>query len=119
MQAADEAPLMKAGLGSFLPFQDNARVVVVTTVDGRRVQVNKDVKVGQRGGLYYINDLGKRVYLKDYQREKCVNGKLEYDHGVCSSDVPPVRQSQSQIAVAKQKRPYGGFVVTHAPPSNY
>ena len=38
--------------------------------------VTKNVQVGEKGGLYYTNRRGKRVYLKEWQRDHCKFNKL-------------------------------------------
>lgn len=38
--------------------------------------VLKDIQVGPRGGLFYINNQGYRHYLTPHQREMCEEGML-------------------------------------------
>nr|UDO47655.1 hypothetical protein [Pandoravirus massiliensis] len=45
--------------------------------------VNKVVRSGPRGGPFYINANGKKVYLKEEQKAKCRDGKLLGSGGVC------------------------------------
>ena len=34
--------------------------------------VDKTLRLGTRGGVFYINTAGRRVYLKQYQRAQCL-----------------------------------------------
>jgi hypothetical protein len=81
------APIWRAGvLGSYIPFQYENGVGTSLTYNGKNVQTQKKVQIGGRGGLFYVSSkTGNRVYLKDYQRRKCENSKLQYDSGVCSN----------------------------------
>jgi hypothetical protein len=124
------------GLGADVPFQNDPHVDVGMTVNGRRVQVEKVVMAGGRGGLYYRNAKGKKIYLKAYQRDKCVGKTLERDSGVCATknvvrstdagffsgasgasgtDVTSRTSTGTgtgvnAIASSSGRRPYGGFI---------
>lgn len=104
--------MMRAGgtaLSDVLPFQDDSRVAALATVDGTLADVTKKVMVGKRGGLFYERvdpKTGKvtRVYLKEYQREKCVDGFLVGSGRSCKG-----------VKVARPKystghRAYGGYI---------
>ena len=134
------APIWRAGvLGSYIPFQYENGVGTSLTYNGKNVQTQKEVQIGGRGGLFYVSSkTGNRVYLKDYQRRKCENSKLQYDSGVCSNGgvtqyVPtptpaPTPTSAAATAAASRfltsvatmenngrswssdDRPYGGYV---------
>lgn len=34
--------------------------------------VDKALRLGSRGGIFYVNTVGRRVYLKRYQRVQCL-----------------------------------------------
>jgi hypothetical protein len=38
---------------------------------GKILPVRKTILQGTGGGLYYVNQKGKRIYLKEYQRRQC------------------------------------------------
>jgi hypothetical protein len=113
-------------------------VNVKTTVHGKIVQHTKSVQTGDRGGLFYINAAGNKVYLKAYQRDKCLQNTLSSDTGVCRSGVqrqkeydddedngdddgntsdsqvdppPPLKKKRNDVA----KRAYGGFIAKQRP----
>ena len=39
---------------------------------GKIVPVKKNIVLGSRGGAYYVNRAGKKVYLKRYQKRQCL-----------------------------------------------
>ena len=98
-------------------------VDVKTTVHGKIVPQSKSVQTGGRGGLFYINAAGNRVYLKAYQREKCLKNTLSSDTGACRSGVLYQNDDDgnddgdddTSLPVKKKrhdavKRAYGGFI---------
>ena len=54
---------------------------------GKIVPVAKKITLGGRGGAYYVNAKGKKVYLKRYQKRQCIKGGgVEGDDlGLCRS----------------------------------
>ncbi len=48
--------------------------------------VPKQIRVGPRGGAYYVNARGRRVHLKRYQREQCRAGSMPGVNGTCPRD---------------------------------
>lgn len=73
--------------------------------------VFKKVKQGTRGGLYYINKSGRRVYLNTGQCKRCVNGRYPgraktEDDKITNSALgcPPVRPVKCQPTKAELKR---------------
>lgn len=47
---------------------------------GKIVPVVKKLEIGRRGGAYYENEKGKKVYLKRYQKQQCIkDGRVEGD----------------------------------------
>ena len=52
---------------------------------GKIVPVVKTLQIGERGGAYYVNSKGKKVYLKRYQKQQCIkDGRVEGDNaGKC------------------------------------
>lgn len=92
-------------LPTYLPYQNTAeeqnQVRTVVTVNGTRPEVEKEIKIGPGGGLYYENSAGKKVYLKNYQRRKCEDNTLLYTTGdVCGVVSRPPAQG---------RRPYGKY----------
>nr|UMO79639.1 hypothetical protein [Pandoravirus aubagnensis] len=66
--------------------------------------VIKDVDTGPRGGPFYINKFGKKVYLKKKQKEQCLNGTLLGSGGVCPTftgyaprDEPPSQGATASV----------------------
>jgi len=47
--------------------------------------VPKDIMVGKRGGKFYYNKNGKRIYLKKNQKQKCINDTLTGGYGICQN----------------------------------
>ena len=74
------------------------------TTNGRIVNVNKKILIGPRGGPYYVNGAGNRVYLKESQVNQCIErGYLPGDFkGVCE-------QIKRHGAAPSGKRRYGGM----------
>lgn len=44
--------------------------------NGNIFPVSKEVQVGPKGGLYYINKSGNKIYLNNRQKRELENGKL-------------------------------------------
>lgn len=104
----------------------NGRLYVLTPYrpEGRIPPVRKRVRRGDRGGLYYTNADGQRVYLKPYQQRQCRYGELAgyYGGGICRGGrrspaktrylrqlYPSHRRSPlsaAASALADQRRPY-------------
>jgi len=96
-------------LGNIDPFLNDGRVDVATTFRGRRVEVQKQVRIGKRGGLYYMNADNKPVYLKRYQRQQCTAGTLDYDTGACSRGVAGPSSAATNTQQNPAVRGYGGY----------
>jgi len=65
--------------------------------------IKKKVIQGPRGGLYYHNDSGKRVYLSPNQCQKCERGTLEYPYEGCPVAPPRLSMCQSSRVSLKRK----------------
>lgn len=50
--------------------------------------VFKDIVLTNRGAMFYINNKGKKVYLKKYQREQCLRGALKGSRSSCTGGIP-------------------------------
>jgi len=69
-------------MSDFLEFLNTGDIVSATPAfKGKIVPVRKNIVLGGRGGAFYLNEKGKKVYLKRYQKRQCVKG-----HGVQGDD---------------------------------
>jgi len=81
---------------SFLNGGVDGRMGTALRWDGKFVPVKKNLAVGRRGGLSYVNTAGKKVWLKRWQKEQCLGKKaVQGDDGnlcarvkVHDADVP-------------------------------
>ncbi|ELR12427.1 uncharacterized protein ACA1_324720 [Acanthamoeba castellanii str. Neff] len=79
------------------------RRVVCFPPDGKLDTVAKILHVGEKGGVYYVNEKGKRIYLKKYQYKQLLEqhqlngavniGTLDFDsispkHSLATLDNP-------------------------------
>jgi hypothetical protein len=71
--------------------------LMVEVIRGRRAKlavVRKFIREGPKGGLYYMNTVGKRIYLKPRGRTDCLNNELPGNVAApgfmrCSAVPPP------------------------------
>lgn len=77
----------------------------VTAMPNLRV-VNKQLMTGKRGGVYYVNEKGKQVYLKTNQKGQCKDGSLPGISGGC----PNFKNYNRRKPVQKSFRPPRMFV---------
>lgn len=69
----------------------------------------KEIRVGARGGAYYVNSRGKRVWLKRYQREQCKRGTLRgAAPGTCPRQIREYRRHTPSASLCAP--------CTHEPP---
>ena len=77
------------------------------TINGRIAQVVKELRVGPRGGLSYVNSIGKRVYLKKEQVQQCMQ------HGTLPGDMLDVCQRLRTSVPKAFRRRYGGMYLVN------
>ena len=75
------------------------------TSNGRIVSVIKNLRVGPRGGVSYVNAGGKAVYLKAAQVKQCMRT------GLLPGDTAQVCRYLRRTHSSKGKRRYGGMHV--------
>jgi len=68
-------------------FQVGEQIYRMVPIDhsGKILPVKKTILKGENGGLYYVNQKGKRIYLKEYQRKQCRADEVQiagFDGGV-------------------------------------